>query len=139
MVSEAKIKRLRDNKGWSQDYMAEVLGMSQPAYSKLESGHTKLTFDKASQLAKVFEIEPEYFFSSDATYIHYGKDNSFGPVQNNTINYIDDNQRVLFEKLIHDKEQRIEDLQNQISFLKGELSSANSKLSKLINKLTDKL
>jgi transcriptional regulator with XRE-family HTH domain len=138
MVAEAKLKKLRDDKGWSQEYMSDILGMSQPAYSKLESGQTKLTIERATQIAKVFEVEPEYFFSTEATFVHYGKDSSYGPIQHNTNYNGNDIQKELYEKIILEKDQRIEQYQEQILFLKKELISSNGQLEKLVEKLADK-
>jgi len=44
-------------KGYSQDYIARKLQMSQNALSKIERGEIKISLDKASALAEVLEIE----------------------------------------------------------------------------------
>ncbi|HAF32960.1 helix-turn-helix domain-containing protein [Sphingobacterium sp. UBA7038] len=139
MSGHIKLKIIRDENNWSQDFVAEKLGMSQAAYSKLESGQTKLTFDRAIQLSKVYDIEPEYFFSDDSKFIHYGKDNSFGPINKNTNYYRDDTFKDIFEKLLAEKDLRIEEYSQTIKDLKQELEVANKRVEDFFSKLKDKL
>ncbi|MGJ1417597.1 helix-turn-helix domain-containing protein [Sphingobacterium multivorum] len=139
MSRHIKLKILRDENAWSQDFVADRIGMSQAAYSKLESGQTKLTFDRAIQLAKVYEVEPEYFFSDDSRFVHYGKDNSFGPINKNTNYYRDDMVKELFEKILSEKDLRIEEYLQTIKILKQELEVANKRIEDFSSKLRDKL
>jgi transcriptional regulator with XRE-family HTH domain len=134
-----KIKRLRDAEGWSQEYVSDKIGVSQGAYSKLEMGQTKLTFDRAQQLAKLYEIEPEYFFASENKAIHYGKDNSYGPIENNSNYFSDEKYNTLVEKLLLDKDQRIEEYQNEIKILRSEIEKLNNTLAELLGKIMNKL
>ena len=52
-----RIKKIRVEKGYSQDYMAEMLNISQNAYHKLERGHTRINLLKFIDIAKILEIE----------------------------------------------------------------------------------
>ncbi|MFD2568424.1 helix-turn-helix domain-containing protein [Pseudotenacibaculum haliotis] len=52
-----RIKKIRIEKGYSQDYMAEMLNISQNAYHKLERGHTRINLRKFIDIAKILEIE----------------------------------------------------------------------------------
>ncbi|MCC7050249.1 MAG: helix-turn-helix transcriptional regulator, partial [Bacteroidia bacterium] len=54
-----KIKKIREIKNISQDYMAKHLGLSQAAYSGIESGKTKLSEQKLQTIAGVLKVEPE--------------------------------------------------------------------------------
>ena len=51
-----KIRMLREFNHWSQEEMAERLGMSHNGYAKIERGETKLYLDKLSQIAQIFNI-----------------------------------------------------------------------------------
>ena len=46
-----KIKKLRELRNFSQEYMADQLGLSQSAYSKLETDQTELTYNRLSKIA----------------------------------------------------------------------------------------
>ena len=52
-----RIRLLRQLKGYSQNYMALKLGISQRAYSKLETNKVELTVKRLKQIANVLEIE----------------------------------------------------------------------------------
>lgn len=56
MIGE-KIRKIRTLKGFSQDYVADRLTISQPAYSDLEKDKTKITLETLQQLSKIFEID----------------------------------------------------------------------------------
>ncbi len=54
-----KIYRIRKEKRLSQTEIAELLGISQNAYSRMERGETKLTVDRVKQIADVLEVPYE--------------------------------------------------------------------------------
>lgn len=51
-----KIRKIRAEKHYSQARMAEMLGVSQQAYSKYENGLTSMSFETALQLAEILDI-----------------------------------------------------------------------------------
>lgn len=53
-AEKVRLKRL--TKGYSQEYMANELEISQNAYSKLERGETELTVRRAYEIAFILEI-----------------------------------------------------------------------------------
>lgn len=76
MIGE-KIKKFRESKNLSQEFVADYLGISQTAYSRIESNQTKLTSERISSLASLFEVPEHEFF-------HHGDNLVFN---NNTITY----------------------------------------------------
>lgn len=52
-----KIRMLRELNQWSQEEMAERLGMSHNGYAKIERGETKLYLEKLNQIAQIFNID----------------------------------------------------------------------------------
>ena len=52
-----RIKKIRTEKGYSQEYMADMLSISQNSYHKLERGHTRISLHKFIDIAKILEIE----------------------------------------------------------------------------------
>src|SRR5690554_4847399 len=98
---EEKIKNFRELKNFTQEYMAEKLGISQAAYSKIESGATKLSYSKIVDIAKVFEVQVEELLAFDSQK-HF---NSFNNVKgsNNgsvTINVEEGDIKTLYEDKI---------------------------------------
>lgn len=52
-----KIKVIRKEKGYSHEYIAHELNISQVAYSKLEKNDTKLTVERLFKIAEILDVE----------------------------------------------------------------------------------
>lgn len=52
------IRKIRESKDYTQDYLAIKLAISQNAYSKIELGYTKITVERLFQIAAVLEVNP---------------------------------------------------------------------------------
>jgi len=51
-----KIKKMRELRNYTQDYMAIQLNMSQSGYSKIEQDETDVPFSRLIQISKILEI-----------------------------------------------------------------------------------
>lgn len=60
----SKIKRYREARNFTQNYMAEQLDISQNTYSKIESGTIKLTVDRLEQTSDLLNVPIEDILSS---------------------------------------------------------------------------
>jgi transcriptional regulator with XRE-family HTH domain len=56
MLIREKIKLLRQSRKWSQEYLAEKLGMSANGYGEIERGHSRITVEKLEELSQLFEV-----------------------------------------------------------------------------------
>lgn len=61
-----KIKCIRELKNYTQEYLANNLGITQAGYSKIEKGITSLSFEKLEKLATILEIDIEYIIHFDS-------------------------------------------------------------------------
>ncbi len=52
-----RLKKIRFDKGFTQEFMADKLDISQNSYHKLENGRTKICLRKFIDISKVLEIE----------------------------------------------------------------------------------
>ena len=52
-----QIRSIREAKGYSQDYMAESLDISQSAYACLEAGKTSLRVDRLLEILKILDAD----------------------------------------------------------------------------------
>ncbi|HRN42306.1 MAG TPA: helix-turn-helix transcriptional regulator [Vicingus sp.] len=107
-----KVRQLRELKGFTQEYIASQLGVSQRAYSKIETNETRLDWEKLNKIADILEMNPTDIATFDDNLIfnnchQSGKFEQF-------INQIP-------EKLIEQYEKRITHLENEIAFLREEL------------------
>ena len=135
MTSGTKIRLLREQKSWDQNYLANKLGVSQPAISKIESDQTKLSWDHALKLACLFDVDPEYFFDSNiSNYIlNNQKVNQLynSDYHDNNIDFIKElyeKQIKLKDDLLLERQERILELKKQIEDLKTELADVKKML-----------
>jgi transcriptional regulator with XRE-family HTH domain len=128
MVS-TKIRFLRDSKNWSQDYVATKLNITQTAYSKLEGGLTKLTTERITQLAELYNVDEHFFLSDDQPTLNYYNCNDNKAIINPQ-NY-NEMPKEHFTELLNSKD-------TTITILKGELELKNKEIEQLI-KLIEKL
>ncbi|MEX1132326.1 MAG: helix-turn-helix domain-containing protein [Flavobacteriales bacterium] len=61
-----KIRRLRELRNYSQEYMAAQLGISQNAYSRMENGETKLDVERLRKVAELLEVGVEELLNPEA-------------------------------------------------------------------------
>jgi transcriptional regulator with XRE-family HTH domain len=63
-----KIRKIREIKGYTQEYVASKLNMSQNNYSKIELEQNKLNIERLNEIAQVLEVEPNEILNFDDTY-----------------------------------------------------------------------
>jgi len=75
---QEKIKNIRELKNLTQEYVAEKLGITQAAYSKIESGTTKISYDKLFQISNILDIEIQELLNFDSQKIFNNLNNVKG-------------------------------------------------------------
>jgi len=113
-----KIKKLRELKGITQDEIADKLGITQSAYSKMEVGTVDIPFTKLEEISTVLEIPIENIIGFNEHLIFNLKNNK--KANGLVINQISQNEK----KLYYDY---IESLKTENTFLKNTIE-------KLLNK-----
>lgn len=62
MLSPVKIghhiRQLREAHNYSQDYMAEMLNISQSSYAVIEAGKVHMRIDRLYEIAAIFHVSP---------------------------------------------------------------------------------
>ncbi|HNH34006.1 MAG TPA: DUF4065 domain-containing protein [bacterium] len=51
------IRYLRDSKSFSQEYVADIIGVSRPTYVQIEKGERELTVSEVKKLAALYEMD----------------------------------------------------------------------------------
>ena len=51
-----RVKALRRDRGWSQKYVAEKLGLRQSGYARFERGRTQITISRLDQLTTILNL-----------------------------------------------------------------------------------
>ncbi|NQX96520.1 MAG: helix-turn-helix transcriptional regulator [Flavobacteriales bacterium] len=106
-----KIKKTRTLKGFSQQYMADQLNISQMAYSKIERNKTQLNWDKLKKLAEILSINI-WDLVDDKKEIT--ESDLGGKSPNETV--------LLLKRLLHQHEYQINTLEEEIKFLRKQLA-----------------
>lgn len=110
-----KIKKIREIKGFSQEYIASKLEITQNTYSKIERGETKITLDKLNDICKALEISLDLLFNFNDRMVfnNCNQTGNFGEYSTYVFNSIDKISE-LYERIIDSKNNEIERLQKII-------------------------
>ena len=98
------IRTLRHKRGWSQEEVANRLGISIPAFSKIETGVTDINLSRLEQIANIYEVNVVNLLSLEI-------EEAEPQVSNLTI----------AQKKINDREAEIANLQRKVILLYEEL------------------
>ena len=61
----ANIRKVREEKNLTQDYLAAKLHISQNAYSKIELGYSKITIDRIIDIAVILDVSVRSLLNQD--------------------------------------------------------------------------
>jgi transcriptional regulator with XRE-family HTH domain len=101
------IRTLRHQRNWSQEDVASRLGISIPAFSKIETGVTDINLSRLEQIANIFEVSVVTLLSLE--YVEQPN------IQDVSLNII--------QKKLTDREAEIASLQRKVILLYEELLS----------------
>ena len=79
----SKIKKLREEKGIKQEYMAHELEITQSSYGRLEKDDSRLTVPKLQKIAEVLNVNVSILFGEKANNVLY--ENNGSNVQTGTL------------------------------------------------------
>lgn len=80
----SRIRKLREEKGFKQEFMAYELEVSQSNYGRLEKDDSRLTVPKIQKISEILNVSISVLFGEKATNIVYENN---GNAQNGTIIY----------------------------------------------------
>jgi transcriptional regulator with XRE-family HTH domain len=129
-----KLRFFREFRNYSQEYIAEKLGITQTSYSRIETNRTKISAERLGQLAAILKV-PTTDLLSDNEPVIQCNDSSFHHLvltQKDEWNELLDNMRQHYEQLISSKDERISFLENEVNNLHDE----RSRMIWLIEKIT---
>lgn len=115
-----KIKTIRELRGFSQEYLADQLGIAQNTYSKIETGQTRLNADTLKKIAQLLGVSPVDILSNQPVIINF---ESGSHLQKNPRNDHYTFQKEFVDRLVESKEKEIEYLKEIISALIKEKES----------------
>lgn len=116
------IRKIREQKGFSQEYVAQELDISQASYARLESEETKITVDRLFRLAEIFQIEVTEFFNEGRLNIQT-QNNYEGAYGNGYVQNLTIANNEMIDKLMESYQVRLQEKDQQIEFLKSLLTN----------------
>ena len=123
-VIGVKIRKVRELRNITQEYMAEKMGVSQSSYSRYENGEQKVTPDLLSDIASILNVKKEFIESFDENVYFNNHSNSVSDQAKANLlgNYCATvNQYMLDEKLENLYQKTIDLLEEKIASLQKEL------------------
>ncbi len=114
-----RIRKYREEKGISQEELAEKLHISRSTYQRIENGETNSWVNHIENICTSLDVNMEDILKPEEGYTQINKENtanensSNNMIQNQTNNYNTP------EKLIEQYEERIKELKDQIEFWKN--------------------
>jgi transcriptional regulator with XRE-family HTH domain len=108
------IRKIRELKGFSQEFMAQKLEISQRQYSRIENNDTEIAVTRLEAISQVLEVTPQQLLGFDEKFIFQNCENAFGTNQN---------YYAFSEKEREQYEKRIAHLEGEILFLREMVGS----------------
>ena len=103
-----KIKNIRELKNYTQEYMAERLGVTQAGYSKIEKGKTSLSYEKLVEIGRILDVSVEDIISFDYTVGNLLQGDIFVSIErvrdnaaDFKVSFVDELRRVLSHGVLH--------------------------------------
>ena len=101
------IRACREARGFSQEYMAEMLDICQSAYANLEGGKTSLSIERLIRISTVLDVNVHELIDAGISEINQGSKSAFDHTHQ-----LREDTKQLYEKLIGE-------LKNEIDFLRS--------------------
>ncbi|MBZ2090696.1 helix-turn-helix transcriptional regulator [Streptococcus parasanguinis] len=118
MEFSERLKKLRKDAGFTQVYVAEKLGISQPAYASWERGIKKPTQDNLVKIAQVLNVSIDYLVGNSDEKKENELDNVELLFRMNSKGLTEEEKKIFKKELIEFMEERKKAFDNGECFLK---------------------
>ena len=109
-----KIRKVREIKGFTQEYVASQLNLSQTYYSKIERDDIKeMTVDRLERIAKILEVVPGDILNFDEQQVFISTFANHSGSRESNMTWINN----LLEREREQYEARIKQLEKEVNFL----------------------
>ena len=102
------IRKIRELKNYSQDYVSDKLSISQSSYSDIENNKVNISEERLEEISKILQVSTDTIKNFDEKVVF----NSCNQSGNYNTYYIDQIEKIegLYKELIETKDNRINDL-----------------------------
>lgn len=102
------IRSLRERKGYSQEYMSELLDVSQQTYSLIEKRPEKTNLERIEKIASILEVKISFLLNEEDSYVLNSINQRGGYAASTISNHSNE---MVYQKVI-------ENLEEEVKFLK---------------------
>ncbi|MFY1046682.1 helix-turn-helix domain-containing protein [Chryseobacterium sp. GP-SGM7] len=106
-VISKNIRKYRELKGFSQEFMASQLDINQASYAKIENSSTKLTVERLFAISKLLETDITDLLDLKAQTVFNQSENEVANAYGKIENFYNESREV-YEKLIQSKNEQID-------------------------------
>jgi transcriptional regulator with XRE-family HTH domain len=118
-----KLRKLRMDKGYSQEYLAEVLNISQKTYSNMEIDKSSISVDTLKKIAAEYNVDLMEILSDERVIVQHNNSHDNSTFQGGIIiNHLSDELLTQLKERIEDlkvivaeKDKRIESLEKRLN------------------------
>jgi transcriptional regulator with XRE-family HTH domain len=125
-----KIRHFRVSKGYSQEYLAEMLNISRNTYMNIESGNTNTAYQKIDKIAEVLGVNKWEILTYAEKVVQF--------VEKQNVGYIAKNENIIQQNADQDLREKYKSLEIKIAVLEERLSNKDAEIAQL-NKLIEAL
>ena len=108
------IRKFRELKGYSQEYMANEMELTQASYAKLESNSTKISVERLFTIAKLLETDVADILELNKQTI-YQQDIKEHSIGHQEVQNLHQDNKEVYEKLLQSKDEQIALLKSLLS------------------------
>ena len=116
-----KIKKLREMRNFTQEYMADCLQLTQRSYSSIENGKTQLTIERLKEIAEILKVGIAEILDLDNQNVYNNNFNNHGSENKGNLVFKQDSLdevKILYERIIASKDNEILSLKESINSLR---------------------
>ncbi|MEY3499021.1 MAG: hypothetical protein RL308_690 [Bacteroidota bacterium] len=112
-----KLKELRKSSGFTLEEICDQLNVSTSTYSRMEKGETATWTSLIDKICSIYKIEPEELLLSEEKYVLINNNQKGGSttLTGNIINNLSEKVIELYERMLFEKDKKIENLENKLN------------------------
>ncbi len=116
-----KVRKVRELKGITQDYVAKALGVKQNTYSRMETGQIKIQEEQLDKIAAALDVEKEEIeaFDDKLAFTNCTQTATVIGVNHILNNHFSEELKQVYEDLLAAKEKIIAQLEDKIKQLEA--------------------
>lgn len=117
----SKLRKLRMEKGYKQEYMADVLEISQKTYSNMENDKSSISLDTLKKIAEEYKIDLMELISDDKVVIQNNSSNDTSTFNGFVVNHLSEELLTQLKERVQDQKHIIAEQAKRIQLLEKKL------------------